>query len=156
MLALTVTVCTEPAAALVHRLVMHRSGWRWHRSHHRSLGRGIERNDLFPVCFATVTVILMAVGALFRTGPMLVVGAGVTAYGAAYATVHDVCLHGRMTGRPFLRGRYLHWLSESHEVHHRFGKAPYGFLVPIVPKKHRTATATFAGVATRARVRNTS
>ncbi len=149
----------EPVAALTHRALMHRPlGWRWHRSHHRGrvagAGHGrLERNDLFPVVFAAVTIGAMAAG-----GPLVrAAGAGIALYGLAYAVVHDVCVHGRLTaGRPVLPVPWLRRVAAAHAVHHRTGKAPYGFLVPIVPSSERAATASLRGVDTRARVENTS
>jgi beta-carotene 3-hydroxylase len=134
----------EPLAALSHRTVMHGRGRRWHASHHASsrgsgLGRpdGFEANDLFPLWFALATVAIMALGAFVGPlAPLLWIGTGVTLYGAAYLLVHDVCIHGRL-GRPFGRGRYLSWVREAHRAHHRTGGAPYGFLVPVVPRERR-------------------
>ncbi len=53
-------VLSEPAAALAHRLVMHRPrGWRWHRSHHLPLHTRWEDNDRFPLLFAGLTIMTM-------------------------------------------------------------------------------------------------
>lgn len=160
--AAVVFVLMEPAAALAHRRVMHGFGWGWHRSHHRAgakrrAANRLETNDLYPVVFAGVTVAGMAVAA--RTGATSVVaaGVGISAYGMVYAAVHDVCVHGRLTGgRPLLPGRWLHWVASAHALHHRTGRAPYGFLLPIVPARHRAATLALRELGTRARVENTS
>lgn len=130
LVAVAAAVAMEPVAALAHRAVMHRPrGWRWHRSHHARRGRGgWEANDGFPLVFAAATVAVMAAGGT-RTRAA---GAGVAAYGGAYLVVHDVCVHGRLTGgRPVLPGRWLRWVSDSHATHHRTGGAPYGFLLPV-------------------------
>ena len=132
LVALVAFVLMEPFAAGAHRLVMHGPGWGWHRSHHVGRHNRVEDNDRFPVFFAGATVTAMAIGAL--TGPtwLLGAGAGVTAYGAAYLFVHDVCVHGRLThGRPLVRGRWLRWVAASHAVHHRTNRGPYGFLCPV-------------------------
>ena len=43
-----------------------------------------------------------------RRPRVLAAGAGVSAYGLLYALVHDVCVHGRLSGgRPLLPGRWL-------------------------------------------------
>lgn len=151
-----VIITMEPAAALAHRIVMHGRGWRWHRSHHRRRVGRFERNDLFPVVFATATIGVLAAGTALGAPTVLAAGAGVTGYGIAYLVVHDLCLHGRLGGAPLVRGRYLGWLAAAHEVHHRFGAAPFGFLVPIVPSRHRAAVATLTVSGTRARTVNTS
>jgi len=153
--AFVAALLMEPVAALSHRLVMHRRrGWRWHRAHHAAgPGMALDANDRFPLAFAAMTIAVMAAG---RPGVRLA-GAGVAAYGVGYAVVHDVCIHGRLTGgRPLVRGRWLRHVAAAHAVHHRHGAAPYGFLAPIVPARFRAATATLRGVGTLARRENTS
>ena len=132
IVALVAFVLMEPIAALTHRWLMHGRGWRWHRSHHATRGRRLEANDLFPMVFAVATIVVMAVGAAADRPLLLWAGAGVTVYGTAYLLVHDVCIHGRL-GRAVVAGPYLRWVARAHAVHHRDGRAPYGFLVPIVP-----------------------
>jgi beta-carotene 3-hydroxylase len=150
-------VVSEPAAALTHRLVMHRSGWVWHRSHHQTRGGALEDNDRFPVLFAALTIAAIAAGRALNRRRLVAVGAGVTTYGALYVLVHDIGVHGRLSGgRPVLPGRGLEWLGRAHAVHHRTGAAPYGFLVPIVPARHRAAVVSLRTVETRALVPNTS
>jgi beta-carotene 3-hydroxylase len=134
---LATIVVMEPAVALTHRFVMHGAGWAWHRSHHQPPRAMLEANDLFPVAFAAATVGVMAVGSsVTGLGLLLWFGVGVSAYGAAYLVVHDICIHGRL-GRSVLVGPYLRWVAASHAVHHRYGREPYGFLVPIVPAARR-------------------
>ena len=68
-----------------------------------------------------------------------------------------VGVHGRLSGgRAVLPGRWLERLGRAHLVHHRTGAAPYGFLLPIVPARHRAAVASLRPVETRALVSNTS
>lgn len=166
-------VAMEPIAALLHRVLMHGRGWSWHRDHHAPRRSRFETNDLFPVVFATVTITVMAAGAsVVALRPLLWIGTGVTAYGAAYLLVHDVCIHGRI-GRPIDRVSYLRHVRQAHRVHHLFGREPYGFLFPVVPTELRVraervdrggdgranATATvdsLRAVDTRARRVNTS
>jgi len=98
---------------------------------------GLERNDRFPVVFAATTIGVMSLGATVpRLRPLLSIGAGVTAYGATYALVHDGYIHQRV---PWLRTRRpaLEPLAEAHALHHRYGAEPYGMLVPIVPRSVR-------------------
>lgn len=128
----------EPATAAVHRLVMHGFGWGLHRSHHRiRTDGGFELNDLYPLIFAAVTMVAMAVG--FQGGGLAVlvpVTIGVTAYGACYGFVHEVYIHGRV--RLSWRWAPLDRLTDAHRLHHRWSDAPYGMLVPIVPARVRT------------------
>lgn len=114
-----------------HRWVMHGAGMVWHRSHHVPGSGRFERNDLFPLCFSVVGVGLFAVASLGWVPALWWVGAGVTAYGAAYLFVHEVYIHRRTPLRvPDVR--YLAWLRESHRDHHRSGAEPYGMLLPLV------------------------
>jgi len=131
----------EPVTYLVHRFVMHGPGLVWHRSHHARRHGRLERNDLYPVVFASVTIAAMAVGSQVPgLGALVPIGAGVTVYGMAYLFVHDGYIHRRLPG---LRGRAapLEHLAEAHALHHRFGGEPYGMLLPIVPMRLRERAA---------------
>lgn len=127
----------EPVTYLAHRFVFHGVGMFLHRSHHRRWATGrvehfLEANDVFPVIFASVTILALAIGFNVDGWSVLVpVCVGVTAYGAAYAFVHDIYIHGRLGPR---RARpALDRLAVAHDLHHRYGGEPYGMLLPIVP-----------------------
>ena len=132
----------EPTAAGAHRLIMHGRGWVWHRSHHTGRHDRWEENDFFPLTFAAFTVAAMAWAAGTGHPELLAAGAGVAGYGLAYLTVHDVCVHGRLTGgRPIVHGRWLNWVATGHAWHHRTKAAPYGFLAPVQPRAARRAAS---------------
>jgi beta-carotene 3-hydroxylase len=137
-LAVVAFAAMEPVTAATHRFVMHGVGMGLHRSHHRRRTSRFEANDLDPVLFAGVVCIGLWVGfhdpALADLVP---IGVGVTAYGAAYALVHDVYIHRRLRWFGRRRVAALDRLAAAHELHHRFGGAPYGMLVPIVPSRVR-------------------
>jgi len=148
VVAVLAALAMEPAVAAVHRLVMHRGGWAWHRSHHQRAGQVLEANDLFPVVFAALTIAVMAVGAAVEPlAPLLWIGSGVTAYGAAYLVVHDLYIHERLGRLPGAGSWLVRRLADAHGVHHRHGRAPYGFLVPVVPRDLRARTAPRAAGA---------
>ncbi len=137
-LAVAAFVAMEPLTYALHRWVMHGIGARLHRSHHRRWparrpgDRLLEANDAYPVAFAALTLLVLAVGLNADGFAALVpVAVGTTAYGAAYGFVHDVYVHGRLPWRR--RSRSLDRLAEAHALHHRFGGEPYGMLVPVVP-----------------------
>ncbi len=139
-------VIMEPVTYLTHRFVMHGLGMFLHRSHHRRWPARrphdpfFEANDAFPVVFASITVSAMAVA--FNVDGLTVllpVGVGVTAYGGAYAFVHDGFIHQRL--RVGVRNRWLDHLAWAHGLHHRFGAEPYGMLVPVVPASLRAKAA---------------
>ena len=132
-------VVMEGVSYSAHRWVMHGFAMGWHRSHHLPPKSRVERNDLFPVCFSAVGVLLFALGSLGLAAAWWV-GVGVTAYGASYLFVHEVYIHHRLPIR-VPRLRYLEWLRDSHRIHHQTGAEPYGMLLPIVraPSPRRAA-----------------
>lgn len=147
----------EPLTAATHRWVMHGIGEWFHRSHHRP-GRKVrwERNDWFPVAFATIVMFGMWLG-FNRNGfaGLVPLTIGVTLYGAVYALVHDGYIHRRIDPFGERRTAYLDHVADSHRIHHLYNGAPYGMLVPIVPaelraRAERTDRDPFAeiGVAT--------
>jgi beta-carotene 3-hydroxylase len=150
LIAVTALVLMEPATALTHRLVMHGFAMGWHRSHHDLPRNVLEANDLFPVVFAGVTIMLLAVGVYVPGAPgvLIPIAIGITAYGAAYLLVHDVVIHRRLGFLP-LPGRLLRPWRDAHNVHHMFAQAPYGFLAPIVPARLRRRAALHGGDRTR-------
>ena len=132
----------EPVTAATHRWVMHGLGHRLHRSHHRTGPQGWEANDAFPVMFAAIVCLGLWAG--FNVpgwSGLVAVGAGVTAYGVSYALVHDVYIHRRVRVLRGARVGVLDRLAAAHRVHHLYGGAPYGMLVPIVPRHLRERAA---------------
>jgi beta-carotene 3-hydroxylase len=130
-------VLMEPFTYLAHRFVMHGFALGWHRSHHGTRVGRFERNDLFPVTFAGVAMVVIAAGFnVPHFGRLVSVVAGVGAYGAAYVFVHDVYIHRRLP-RFQARVPVLELLSDAHALHHRFGGEPYGMLFPVVPASVR-------------------
>lgn len=136
LLAVGAFVAMEAVSALTHRAIMHGRGMVWHRSHHVPGSGRFERNDLFPVCFSAVGVGLFAMATMGPVPSLLWVAIGVTAYGAAYLFVHEVYIHRRLPV-PVPALAYLDWLRDAHRVHHRYGAAPYGMLLPLVSGDRR-------------------
>ena len=140
LIVLVAFLAMEPVTALTHRFVMHGIGRRLHRSHHRRNSTGWEANDLYPVMFAAVVLVGLAVGFNVDGWSVLVpIGVGVTLYGLAYALVHDVYIHRRVGA---LGGRTLpglERLAAAHRVHHDRNGAPYGMLIPIVSGQRQSA-----------------
>ena len=133
LIALVTLVLMEPAVYLAHRYVMHGVGAGWHNSHHKRRTSRLEKNDLYPVVFASITIAVMAVGSQVEALRFLMpIATGVTAYGLTYAFVHELYIHRRL---PFFtwRVRWLEPLVDAHVLHHRFNGEPYGFLFPVVP-----------------------
>jgi beta-carotene 3-hydroxylase len=133
-------VAMEGVTYLTHRFVMHGVGVRLHIGHHRATktGRRFELNDLYPIGFGSLVCAALAVGFNVPSLSWLVpLCLGITAYGAAYAFVHDVATHGRLGRKRPLRSPLLRSLADAHTMHHRFNSEPYGMLLPIVPARLR-------------------
>jgi beta-carotene 3-hydroxylase len=64
-------------------------------------------------------------------------GVGITLYGAAYALVHDGYIHRRVGWFGDRRVDALERLAEAHRIHHLYNAAPYGMLLPVVPRELR-------------------
>ena len=109
-----------------------------HRSHHRRTARRLGAQRRLPGDVRRRRVHRL-VARLPRPAlaELVPIGIGVTAYGAAYALVHDVYIHRRLRWFGGRRVGGLDRLAAAHELHHRYGGAPYGMLVPIVPRRLR-------------------
>ena len=83
-----------------------------------------------------------------RLADLVPIGVGITAYGAAYALVHDIYIHRRLRWFGDRRPAMLERLATAHDLHHRFGGAPYGMLAPIVPAAVRARASAVERVAT--------
>jgi beta-carotene 3-hydroxylase len=129
----------EVVSYATHRWVMHGFAFAWHRSHHQPPAGRFERNDLFPLLFSVVGVILFVLATTVPAlGPLFWLGVGVAGYGAAYLLVHEICIHRRLH-ISLGRGRYFEWLRDAHRVHHRVGGEPYGMLLPVVTRSRSEA-----------------
>ena len=123
-------VLMELVAAAVHRFVMHGPGWGWHRSHHEPRSGRLERNDLYALVFAGISILLFLLG---ERWPLLWwVGLGLVAYGLFYALLHDGLVHRRLPVGITPRRGYLKRLVQAHRLHHavteRDGAVSFGFL----------------------------
>jgi beta-carotene 3-hydroxylase len=126
----------EGVAWCTHRWIMHGPLWCLHRSHHEPRAGRFERNDLFALLFASLAIALFWNG-MHPGWPGQVswwAGAGVTAYGALYALVHDGLVHRRWPMPRVARRGYLRRLVQAHHLHHavqgRDGAVSFGFLLP--------------------------
>jgi beta-carotene 3-hydroxylase len=136
VVAVLAFVLMEGVTYLAHRFVMHGVGVGLHQSHHESRPGGFEANDAYPVIFAAITIMAMALGASLPSLHLfLVVGVGVTAYGAAYLFVHDIYIHSRLGRLPRIGA--IERLKRAHAIHHLYGGEPYGMLCPVVPAELR-------------------
>lgn len=137
-IAVLAFLAMEPVTAATHRWVMHGVGEFLHRSHHRRIVSRFEANDWYPVMFAAVVNVGFVAGFNWDGfGSLVPAGVGVTAYGAAYALVHDVYIHRRIGWFEGRRIEAFDRLAEAHRIHHLYNAAPYGMLLPLVPAELR-------------------
>jgi len=133
-------VAMEGVSYATHRWVMHGPGMAWHRSHHSPSTTRLEVNDLFPIVFSVIGFGTFLAASLLGSVPLFWVAGGVTAYGLAYAFVHEVYIHRRI-GVTVSDRRYLVWMRDSHQIHHSLGGEPYGMLFPVVSASRRAEAA---------------
>ena len=132
LIVLATVVAMELVAIVVHKHVMHGElGWGWHRSHHEPREGWFERNDLYAVVFAGISLLLFTVGADAHPA-FWWVGVGTGVYGLLYFLVHDGLVHRRMGRLSPPRVGYLKRLYQAHRIHHavkgRTGCVSFGFL----------------------------
>ncbi|MFN8790638.1 MAG: sterol desaturase family protein [Bdellovibrionales bacterium] len=108
-----------------HRFLFHGPFWAWHRSH-REPSRGFfEKNDLFSLGFALVSLFFW-----FSSNPMVRLWAlSMTLYGLLYFLVHDLVIHRRLSF-PVQVPTWLRKVVRGHRHHHRSrdqkGQGPFG------------------------------
>ena len=118
LLIVVVVVCImEGVATGMHKYVMHRWGWGWHRSHHETRHGMFEVNDLYALVFAGLAILLIFAGTR-GIWPLQWVGAGMTLYGIIYFILHDGLVHQRWPFRYVPRRGYLRRLYLAHHFHH--------------------------------------
>lgn len=122
----------EFMAWFTHKYVMHGFLWVLHKDHHHKEHKSWwERNDLFFVFYAVVSMYFFMV-AEFQFA--IAIGAGIAGYGLAYFLVHDIFIHQRFK----LFRKADHWYAKgirrAHKIHHKhLGKEDsecFGMLIP--------------------------
>lgn len=135
ILVLTV-IAMECVAWASHKYVMHGFGWGWHRDHHEPHSGFFERNDLYALVGAGISITFFAVGspmimgsAAWEAGTWI--GLGVLVYGVIYSLIHDGLVHQRWF-RWTPRKGYARRLVQAHRLHHatigKEGGVSFGFL----------------------------
>jgi len=157
LIVLLTILAMEGVAWASHKYVMHGFGWAWHRDHHEPHDNLLEKNDLYAIVGAMMSIAMFAVGSPLVMGasawePGTWVGLGILGYGIIYTLIHDGLVHQR----------YFHWvprkgyarrLVQAHKLHHatigKEGGVSFGFVFardPAVLKKELKAQRT-AGIA---------
>ncbi len=129
-----------------HKYIMHGFGWGWHRDHHEPHDNFFEKNDLYAVFGAAISITFFALGSPLVLGeaawwPGTFIGLGVLIYGVIYTLIHDGLIHHRWFHWVPKRG-YAKRLVQAHKLHHatigKEGGVSFGFVIardPVVLKK---------------------
>jgi beta-carotene 3-hydroxylase len=142
IVAVTV-VAMEFIAWSSHKYVMHGFGWGWHRDHHEPHDNMLEKNDLYAIVGAVLSISMFALGSSLVMGadawwPGTWIGLGVLAYGVIYTLVHDGLVHQRWFRWVPKRG-YAKRLVQAHKLHHatigKEGGVSFGFLFARDPAR---------------------
>ncbi|SHI31388.1 beta-carotene 3-hydroxylase [Mesonia phycicola] len=129
----------EFMAWFTHKYIMHGFLWSLHKDHHhKDHGSWWERNDLFFVFYALVSIGCFLLWEYKDVWFTLPIGLGILAYGIAYFTVHDIFIHQRFKIFRNADNWYAKGIRRAHKIHHKhLGKGDgenFGML--IVPFKY--------------------
>ena len=113
-------VMMEGMAWFTHKYVMHGILWKLHQDHHRKdHSSWWERNDLFFVFYAIVSIGFFLLWRYDDVWMALPIGLGILAYGIAYFTVHDIIIHQRFKIFRNANNRFAKGLRRAHKMHHK-------------------------------------
>lgn len=119
-----------------HKYIMHGWGWDWHRDHHEPHDNALEKNDLYGVVGAIMSISMFALGSPLVLGaaawwPATFIGVGILIYGVIYTLIHDGLVHQRYFKWVPKRG-YAKRLVQAHKLHHatigKEGGVSFGFV----------------------------
>lgn len=126
----------EGVAWSSHKYVMHGFGWAWHRDHHEPHDGFLEKNDLYALVGAGMSIAMFALGSPLVMGgaawaPGTWIGLGILLYGIIYTLIHDGLVHQRWFRWVPRRG-YARRLVQAHRLHHatlsKEGGVSFGFV----------------------------
>ena len=140
-IVLATIAAMEWVAWASHKYIMHGFGWGWHRDHHEPHEGFFEKNDLYAVVGAVLSISMFALGSPLVMGeaawwPATWIGIGVLGYGIIYTAIHDGLVHQRWF-RYVPRGGYAKRLVQAHKLHHatqsKEGGVSFGFILARDP-----------------------
>lgn len=132
-----------------HKYIMHGFGWAWHRDHHEPHNKMLEKNDLYGVVGAVMSISMFALGSPLIMGasswwPATWIGLGILAYGVVYTLIHDGLVHQRWF-RYVPKSGYARRLVQAHKLHHaahgKEGGVSFGFVIARDPKRLKAELA---------------
>jgi beta-carotene 3-hydroxylase len=147
----------EGVAWSSHKYIMHGWGWGWHRDHHEPHDKRLEKNDLYAIVGAAMSIAMFALGSPMLRGaaawePGTWIGLGIMGYGMIYTLIHDGLVHQRYFRWVPKRG-YAKRLVQAHWLHHatigKQGGVSFGFVFARDPAvlKRELGEQVKAGVA---------
>ena len=157
LIVIATILAMECIAWSSHKYIMHGFGWGWHRDHHEPHEKLLEKNDLYAIAGALMSVTMFAMGSPLVLGadawwPATWIGLGILAYGIIYTLVHDGLVHQRYF-RWVPRSGYARRLVQAHKLHHatigRKGGVSFGFVFARRPEalKAELKRQRLAGIA---------
>jgi beta-carotene 3-hydroxylase len=141
LIVLVTVAAMEGVAWASHKYVMHGFGWAWHRDHHEPHDGFFERNDLYALVGAVMSIAMFALGSPLVMGdgawePGTWIGLGILIYGVIYTLIHDGLVHQRWFRYVPRRG-YAKRLVQAHNLHHatlsKEGGVSFGFVIARDP-----------------------
>ncbi len=113
-------VMMEGMAWFTHKYIMHGMLWKLHSDHHRKdHSSWWERNDLFFVFYALVSIGFFLLWRYEEIWIALPIGLGILTYGIAYFSVHDIFIHQRFKIFRNANNRFAKGLRRAHKMHHK-------------------------------------
>lgn len=157
LVVIATVAAMEAVAWASHKYVMHGFGWGWHCDHHEPHDKLLEKNDLYALVGAAISIAMFALGSPLVMGakawePGTWIGLGVLVYGVIYTLIHDGLVHQRYF-RWVPRGGYAKRLVQAHKLHHattsKEGGVSFGFVIARDPAvlKRELREQRQAGVA---------
>ena len=157
LIVLASAIAMEIVAWSSQKYIMHGFGWGWHRDHHERHDRVFEKNDLYAIVGAAISITFFALGSPLVMGaaawwPGTWIGLGVLVYGVIYTLIHDGLVHQRYF-HYVPRGGYPMRLVQAHKLHHategKEGGVSFGFVFARDPKvlKRELKAQRAAGIA---------
>jgi beta-carotene 3-hydroxylase len=143
LIVLATVLAMEWVAWASHKYIMHGWGWGWHRDHHEPHDNALEKNDLYGIVGAVMSISMFAVGSPLVLGvnawePATWIGLGIMFYGIIYTVIHDGLVHQRYFKYVPKRG-YAKRLVQAHKLHHatvgKEGGVSFGFVLARDPAK---------------------
>ena len=113
-------IIMEFMAWFSHKYIMHGFLWHLHKDHHKKdHGSWFERNDLFFIFYAVVSMTLVILWGEFGFWAGLPMALGIFTYGMSYFVVHDIVIHQRFKIFKKTNSKYAKGLRRAHKIHHK-------------------------------------